>query len=920
MTSKPLYPSFRAQFATRACVWLSSAMMLSVLAMTLGCGSTQQQGPVSSISVEGLVHGGQQPVGGASIQLYAAGTGGVGSAAQPLLAKPAISGSDGGFSLTGLYTCPSPTAEVYIVAQGGDPMGSSGVSNSAIALMTMLGPCGGLTANTYISINEVTTIASIWPVASYMTSVTAMGSAANDPAFPAAVSLVQELVNTGSGLAPGAVPNGYVAQTEKLHNLADVIASCVNSAGGTAGDGTACGNLFSYTKDQNGNAPTNTVDAALRIAKNPASNISQIFNLTFPTSPFQPTLLAIPSDWNLGLLPVPPAPTISPASGNYPAGQQVTLSPGISGAVIHYTVDGSTPTATSPTYTSPFTPKSTETVRALEVVAGISSSVSSATFTISLSHLIFTTVPANPIAGVTLTPAPEVEVLDGSGNLLTNATSIVTLSLASANGATLSGTTTVAAANGVAIFPNLSINAAGSFIFSATSSGMSAVVSPAFNVTLPTLTVSVPDASIYATSTLTGTLALSVPPAKALTVTLVSTSPSAVTASSSVVIPAGQNSALFTYTGMATGSSTLNVIAAGYSTASVQLTTLATPTTLQQAATQRGLLVGAAVDADEFGYPDPLVLEPIYASTLATQYSMVEPEVAMTWVALHPAENTYSFQPGDEIVSFAEAHKQQVRGHTLVWYAANPAWLNTLASTASPQEMSNTLQNHIQTVMTHYKGKVFAWNVVNEAIADNATGVGTQMIDSIWYNQPGIGLAGTGYVEQAFRWARAADPNALLFYNEFNIESPGPKFDAMMNMLKDFVARGVPIDGVGFEMHVAANGLPTAAGLAQNMQAVAALGLQVHITEMDVQLPVNSAGVASASDLQAEAATYQRVLTVCIQNPSCTAFQTWGFTDKHSWVPIYIPGYGAALPFDMNYQPKPAFTSMMNALINTTRN
>lgn len=345
-----------------------------------------------------------------------------------------------------------------------------------------------------------------------------------------------------------------------------------------------------------------------------------------------------------------------------------------------------------------------------------------------------------------------------------------------------------------------------------------------------------------------------------------------------------------------------------------------TPTTLRQAAEQQGLLVGAAARSDEFGLPSPLDTDPLYGPTLGAQYDMLEPENAMKWGVIHPGQNTYDFEPADKLVAFAEANKMAVRGHNLCWGTNNPAWLNTLAVTASTQTMAQLLQDHIQTVMTHYQGKVFAWDVVNEAISDKATGTGTQLNDSIWYDQPGIGQSGTGYIEQAFRWAHAADPDALLFYNDYGIESPGPKFQALLNMVTDFVARQVPINGVGLEMHITDDGSPDAAGLAQNIAQLTALGLQVHITEMDVALPVNASATASASDLQLQAQTYRRILSVCLQSPGCTAFQTWGFTDKYSWIPQTFPGEGAALPFDSSYQPKPALTSLFDALTATPQN
>lgn len=336
------------------------------------------------------------------------------------------------------------------------------------------------------------------------------------------------------------------------------------------------------------------------------------------------------------------------------------------------------------------------------------------------------------------------------------------------------------------------------------------------------------------------------------------------------------------------------------------------PTTLRQAAAQRALLIGSAADADEYGQANKLLI-PAYAATLSTEYSMLEGENAMKWDVTQPTQTTFNFGPGDKLVAFAQANKMLVRGHNLCWYQQFPAWLTSYAQSATPTQMSAVLQNHIQTVVTHYKGQVFAWDVVNEPFTDPPAGAASVLRNSIWYNQPGIGI-GVGYIEQALQWAHAADPSALLFVNDYSIEGPGAKFDAMYAMAQDFVNRGVPIHGVGFEMHLDTSGYPSSNGLAQNIQKIAALGLQVHITEMDVRIPVDSAGNASAADLKNQAATYQRIMTVCLQNPGCTALQVWGLSDGNSWIPGTFKGFGDALPFDVNYQPKPAFTSLLNAL------
>jgi endo-1,4-beta-xylanase len=270
--------------------------------------------------------------------------------------------------------------------------------------------------------------------------------------------------------------------------------------------------------------------------------------------------------------------------------------------------------------------------------------------------------------------------------------------------------------------------------------------------------------------------------------------------------------------------------------------------TLRQAAAKRPLLIGAAADADEYGHPNRL-LDPDYASALSTNFNMLEGENAMKWDSIHPSQNAYNFGPGDHLVGFAQDHQMQVRGHNLCWHSQVPAWAKTIAQTATPDAVAKLLQDHIATVVDHYKGQVFAWDVVNEAVSDSATGKGTDLRDSIWYNQPGIGMTGTGYIEQAFRWAHAADPKALLFYNDYSIEGPGPKFQAVYNMVKDFVARGVPIHGVGLQMHLTLGGFPSTVGLTQNIQQLTALGLQVHITEMDVRLKLDANGNATAADL-----------------------------------------------------------------------
>jgi len=328
----------------------------------------------------------------------------------------------------------------------------------------------------------------------------------------------------------------------------------------------------------------------------------------------------------------------------------------------------------------------------------------------------------------------------------------------------------------------------------------------------------------------------------------------------------------------------------------------ANPQTIREAALARGMLIGTAVRPSLFS-------EPAYSETLSREFNMVEAEDAMKWWIVRKEKDAFNFRDGDQVVGFAQAHGMKIRGHCLVWDHDNPAWL--AHGDFTPAQFSTLLHEHIATMLKHYAGQVFAWDVVNEALDENG-----QLKNSPWYNQPGIGLSdqGTTYVEQAFRWAHEADPKALLFYNENGGEGLNRKSDAIYAMVKDFKHRGVPIDGVGLQMHISQLDFDTSA-VAANIARLTALGLQVHITELDVSLPLDSSGAVRNEDILRQAQIYREIVHGCLQNPGCTAIQTWGFTDKYSWIGNHSHGTrGAALPFDRNYKPKPAYDAMFDEI------
>lgn len=322
--------------------------------------------------------------------------------------------------------------------------------------------------------------------------------------------------------------------------------------------------------------------------------------------------------------------------------------------------------------------------------------------------------------------------------------------------------------------------------------------------------------------------------------------------------------------------------------------------TLRQAAESRHILIGAAAVSK-------LLDEADYSAILGSEFNQLQAENEMKFGVIHPRPDTdpnpYDFTGADALVAFAQSHNMLVRGHTLVWHNQVSKWVSEGKYTA-PQ-LATILQNHIRTLMTHYASKVYAWDVVNEAFNDDGT-----MRHTLWYDQPGIG-AGSKYIEQAFRWTHDADPSAKLFYNDYDAEDINKKSDAIYAMAEDFKKRGVPLDGIGFQAHVTLKfgDSATLASFAKNMDRFAKLGLEIHLTEIDVRLTDST-----PASLAAQAKLYGEITTLCLQQTACKLLQTWGFTDKHSWIPGFYKGQGWALLWDDKYQKKLAYQAMRDAL------
>ena len=283
---------------------LSPLALLPLCLLLFSC-STQRNSPqlVMPAGRHGLVHGGQQPVTGATIQLYAVGTTGDGSAATPLLSPAPLSDANGTFDITNTYTCPSASALVYLVASGGNPGQAAGTNNAALSMMAALGPCGNLSASTFIFVNELTTVAAVYALAPYMTSPSAIGSAPADAlALASAFTLASYFANTTTGTTPGTgVPAGTTVPVAQINTIADIISTCINSTGGVSGDTTPCGTLFSLTTPTGITPATDTITTLLYLADNPSLNTAALFNLVTPTAPYQPPQAQVPPDLSVRL-------------------------------------------------------------------------------------------------------------------------------------------------------------------------------------------------------------------------------------------------------------------------------------------------------------------------------------------------------------------------------------------------------------------------------------------------------------------------------------------------------------------------------------------------------------------------------------------------------------------------------------------
>ncbi|MFF5158186.1 endo-1,4-beta-xylanase [Streptomyces sp. NPDC000348] len=301
----------------------------------------------------------------------------------------------------------------------------------------------------------------------------------------------------------------------------------------------------------------------------------------------------------------------------------------------------------------------------------------------------------------------------------------------------------------------------------------------------------------------------------------------------------------------------------------------AAESTLGAAAAQSGRYFGVAIASGRLG-------DSMYTTIANREFNSVTAENEMKIDATEPQRGQFNFTAADRVYNWAVQNGKQVRGHTLAWHSQQPGWMQNLSGSALRQAMID----HINGVMAHYKGKIAQWDVVNEAFADGSSGA---------RRDSNLQRTGNDWIEVAFRTARAADPSAKLCYNDYNVENwTWAKTQAMYNMVRDFKQRGVPIDCVGFQSHFN-SGSPYNSNFRTTLQNFAALGVDVAVTELDIQ------GASSS--------TYANVVNDCLAVSRCLGITVWGVRDSDSWRSGDTP-----LLFNNDGSKKPAYTAVLNAL------
>jgi endo-1,4-beta-xylanase len=313
--------------------------------------------------------------------------------------------------------------------------------------------------------------------------------------------------------------------------------------------------------------------------------------------------------------------------------------------------------------------------------------------------------------------------------------------------------------------------------------------------------------------------------------------------------------------------------------------------------------------------------DPALQELIAEQYGILVPEGELKWRALRPTATAYDFTVSDALFDFAAKHHMLVRGHTLVWHNSVPDWLR---NPASGPDVRQLLVDHIKTVVGRYRGRVHSWDVVNEAILP-ADAQPNGLRKSFWYD-----AIGPDYLDLAYRTAREADPHAKLTYNDYGVEydsdDNADRRKHILALLERMQQNKVPLDAVGIQAHIhAASPYAIGEGLSTYIESIRALGLEVYLTEMDVNEDDVASDAVTLRD-ESVAKTYQQFLQVALANPAVKLMLTWGVSDRRTWLndgPTHHRKQPnrpqRSLLFDPQYRPTSAYFAVRDCLDHAPR-
>ncbi len=334
---------------------------------------------------------------------------------------------------------------------------------------------------------------------------------------------------------------------------------------------------------------------------------------------------------------------------------------------------------------------------------------------------------------------------------------------------------------------------------------------------------------------------------------------------------------------------------------------LAAEETLRSLAEERGRYIGAILNSEWFNNGlggDAAAYEQIHSG----QFNAVVAENEMKFDATEPNRNQFNYTKGDKLVTYAKQNGMRVRGHALAWHSQVPGWVSN--GNFSKQELLGILKNHIDSVVTHYKGDVHEWDVVNEAINDD-NNHGWRSQGSIWYQ-----TIGPEFIDSAFVWAHAADPDAELCYNDYAIEwgtNSGSKAGFLLEQVDKWLAAGIPITCIGTQTHIEDAHTSTPQNIRNLAKELKKRGLRLNITELDIGFPNGKKGQLTAADYAAQGHLYRQFMDVFLEADNMGEFMIWGVSDKYSWLDTQ-QGKFDGLIYDREFNKKPAYDSLMASL------